>query len=145
MSNKRKAGRPVIRKIPNQTARIIVPKERIIEKYEIETFLRMTKFGFDVEVLQARYMPNMRTPDSLWNNEYWEVKSVAATGKNSVANALKNAKGQSSRIILDLSKSKAPINKYIGGVMREMKRKKSIQIIIIFRQKEYCLLTRDML
>ena len=89
-------------------------------------------------VMVSPYLSMLRTGTSIPAGEF----DIAL---DKFENTLKNAKGQSSRIILDLSKSKAPINKYIGGVMREMKRKKSIQKIIIFRQKEYCLLTRDML
>ena len=44
----------------------------------------------------------IRTPDYIWDNEKWDLKSINSHGKNTINTAIKNTKNQSKNVILNL-------------------------------------------
>ena len=44
----------------------------------------------------------IRTPDYIWDNEKWDLKSITQHSKNTINNAIKNTKNQSNNVILNL-------------------------------------------
>lgn len=47
----------------------------------------------------------VRTPDYIWNNESWDLKRITRYSKNTLTTAIKNTKGQTNNVILDLQVS----------------------------------------
>ncbi len=44
----------------------------------------------------------IRTPDYIWEGDSWDLKTINSHSKNTLSTAVKNIKGQSENIILDL-------------------------------------------
>lgn len=49
------------------------------------------------------FPPATKTPDYIWNNEKWDLKTIRGTGKNTLTTAIGNAKGQAPNVILDIA------------------------------------------
>lgn len=72
--------------------------------FEISAALILAEyFSSDVMVLRPRYM---KSPDLIINGEIWELKSPIGNSKNTIANNFKNARKQSTNIVIDLRRCK---------------------------------------
>ena len=75
-------------------------------EHELMVALLLTKLlSTDIEFVRTE---SHRTPDFIINGELWELKSPKGNSKKTIENNLRSARGQSSNIILDLTRS--PMN-----------------------------------
>ena len=49
---------------------------------------------------------NISTPDYIWNEENWDLKSITGSGKRVIEDSVKKKKKQSNNFIFDLTESK---------------------------------------
>lgn len=82
----------------------------------------VNKFGGKIYMIPRVNKPkNIKTADYLWNDEYWDLKSISAQAisKNrAVDNIIKTAKGQSCNFILDITNTKIARQLIIKQVKR---------------------------
>lgn len=92
-------------------------------------------FGGDITILKEKNIENRKTPDFLWNGEYWELKRVSS--ENSIDKRIKYATkqiGEKGGIILDITNSQLPIEKIVNTIDRRAKRRlKNYNIDIIIK------------
>lgn len=63
----------------------------------------VNNIGGEVYLYPRIVMPKgIRTPDYIWNDEKWDLKTINSHGKNTLTTAVKNTKNQSNNLILDL-------------------------------------------
>ena len=88
---------------------------------EIALWLEAT-FGGEFYMLpRINYPECIKTADYLWNGEYWDLKEInksAVSELRSVDNIIKNAKNQTSNIILDITKSKISQKSIVSQVQK---------------------------
>ena len=77
-------------------------------RQEIEVAELITKtFGGTIYMIpRINYPKGIKTPDYIWNNERWDLKTIHGNSKNSLYDSIKNSKEQSNNFIIDISKSK---------------------------------------
>lgn len=79
-------------------------KELEIAKWLVKTF------GGKIYMLPRINKPDsIKTPDYLWNNEYWDLKEIKGNGKHTLDSAIKKERSQANNFIIDISNS--PITK----------------------------------
>jgi hypothetical protein len=61
--------------------------------------------GFDVEFRATRSSQGLRTSDILIGGEPWEIKQPTGTGRRNISNQFNAARGQSDKLVIDVSKS----------------------------------------
>ena len=86
----------------------------------------------------------IKTPDYIWNNEYWDLKEINGNLKNTVDNIIKKSKGQSNNFIVDLSNTIVnitKINRIINKLFDNNKRN-WLNIIIIKYKKDFYIFKR---
>ena len=98
-------------------------------------------FGGEIYMCPRVNIPEgIRTPDFIWNNEYWDLKILNGNLKNTIDNIIKKSKGQSTNFIIDLSNTKADItkiNRLINKLFENNKRNWLETIIVRNKQKFY--------
>ena len=78
---------------------------------------------FKTDVTFLRPGP-MKTPDLLVKNEIWELKSPRGNGRNTIHNAIKTARKQSTNIIIDLRRCKMNKNKATSRIKATYQKRK---------------------
>lgn len=84
----------------------IVDNKKVILNYsnkelEIANWLENTFGGEIYMVPKINYPKNIKTPDYLWNREYWDLKEIKKSGKRVIDNRINNTKDQTNNYILD--------------------------------------------
>ena len=65
-----------------------------------------TTFGGKIFMCPRVNIPEgIRTPDFIWNNEYWDLKEIKGTRKRLMDDISKNCRYQTNNLIIDISKS----------------------------------------
>ncbi|MCM1053146.1 MAG: hypothetical protein NC483_04150 [Ruminococcus sp.] len=92
-----------------------------LEEKEIALWLEST-FGGEIYMLpRVNYPKNIQSSDYLWNNEYWDLKTIhekAISTTRAVDNVIKTAKKQATNIILNITKTSLNINNIVEQVER---------------------------
>lgn len=92
------------------------------KEYEIALLLESI-FGGEIYMLPRINKPwNIKTPDFLWNNEYWDLKEISTSGKRVIDNRINNTKNQTNNYIIDCSNNKMNNKELIQQI------KKNIQL-----------------
>ena len=66
---------------------------------------------------------SIKTADYLFKNEYWDLKEITGSGKNTLDSAIKKKKGQSNNFIFDISDSEITIESVSKQIERIYKNK----------------------
>lgn len=102
-------------------------------EFEIANFL-VNNFGGKIFMVpRVNFPQGIETPDYLWNDEYWDLKVICGSGKNTLDSAIKKKRNQSCNFIFDVSYSKINIReceKQINNIFNNNKRKWLNKIII---------------
>lgn len=99
-------------------------------------------FGGKIYMLpKVNYPKNIKTPDYLWKNEYWDLKCLsekATSNTRAVDNILKLAKSQANNFILDISQNKINKNIILNQTKEifDTKGREWIKIIIIINKSK---------
>ena len=92
-------------------------------------------FGGKIYMLPRINKPDgIKTPDYLWNNEYWDLKEIKSSGTRAVDNRINGTKSQTSNYILDFSKNvltNKEIVKKVANIYNSPERNWVNKIIII--------------
>lgn len=73
------------------------------KELEIAIWLENT-FGGEIFMLPRINKPDgIKTPDYLWNDEYWDLKAIKGKGKHTLDSAIKKEKSQANNFILNIS------------------------------------------
>lgn len=104
-------------------------KELEIAKWLVKTF------GGKIYMIPRINKPEgIKTPDYLWNNEYWDLKEIKSNGTRAVDNRINGTKNQTSNYILDFSKNvltNKEIIKKVANIYNSPERNWVNKIIII--------------
>lgn len=70
---------------------------------ELQVAEWLTQHGFDVHFRETRESEEKRTSDILIQGVSWEIKQPHGAGKRNISNQFNEAKGQSDKLIIDIS------------------------------------------
>ncbi|RLP68361.1 hypothetical protein D9V30_10250 [Mycetocola reblochoni] len=93
---------------PSRTGAVRVPDGAVVEGHERATADVLARYGHDVEFRPLSFEPGVKNPDVLMDGEIWEFKAPLGSGKNTIAHQFSRAGRQSSRLVLDMSRSPIP-------------------------------------
>lgn len=107
------------------------------KKKDVAIWLTKT-FGGKIYMLPRVNNPDgIQTADYLFKNQYWDLKLIKGTGKNSLDNAIKNKKNQSSNFIYDISESNLNIYEIIIQIQKIYNNPKRVWVnTIIVKNKD---------
>lgn len=107
-----------------------LPKEKAVASW-------LSRQGFEVEFRKTRASEGLRTSDLLIEGKPWEIKQPTGSGRWNISNQFNEAKGQSSRLILDVSKS--PFSKeYIEEeVRRQLERRNDFDEVMLIDENYF--------
>ncbi len=100
---------------------------------EVAIWLENT-FGGELFLLpRINYPQNIKTPDYLYNGEYFDLKSISGSGKRVVDSLIKGNKAQAKNFIIDISSCPLSIVEILNQVTRiyNMKNRNWLDIMII--------------
>ncbi|TQM58590.1 CdiA C-terminal domain-containing protein [Humibacillus xanthopallidus] len=103
------------------------------EAHELYTAERLRRAGFTVEFLPRA--DDAKSPDALVGGESWEFKAPFGGGSSTITQAVRYARDQSPRIIVDLARSPHPVEEAVRQVDAALRRYDRIDVVL--------LLTRD--
>ena len=79
------------------------------------------KYGKEVVILPeiSGKNANIKTADLMVNGKLVEIKTINASGPNTIKNAIKHAKGQANDIIINIGDTKLTTDEIIGTIQRQ--------------------------
>nr|WP_240945068.1 hypothetical protein [Bifidobacterium sp. DSM 109958] len=94
---------------------------------------QLSDLGHDVVFRKLSDERNVKTSDFYIDDEPWELKTLHGAGKNTVTNALKKAKKQSSRVILEISDCPKPLSQIADDCLDKLRRPNSsiVEIVLL--------------
>lgn len=74
-------------------------------KDELKTAIWLKNtFGGEIYLLPRINIPwNIKTPDFIFKNEYWDLKTISSSGKFTIDNRINKSKNQTNNYIIDIS------------------------------------------
>ena len=76
------------------------------EERNVAEWLKNT-FGGEIKMVPRVNNPdNIKTPDFIWNNEKWDLKTINGSGKRVIEDAIKKKRKQADNFIFDITPSK---------------------------------------
>ena len=106
---------------------IRLPADGKPQPHEIRTAERLMSMGHRVQFLSATHVG--RTPDALLDGVQWEFKAPSGSGKNNVVQTIRDARGQSGRILIDLARSPLPLWSVLDQVDQSIQRDDGIDVV----------------
>ena len=71
-------------------------------------------FGGEIFMCPRVNFPKcIKTPDFIWDGEYWDLKEINGNNKRTLDSTIRKAKNQLQNFIIDISKSKLTTNKIL--------------------------------
>lgn len=127
----------------------VVDRKNVVLDYskkekEIALWIENT-FGGEIYMLPRVNIPwNVKTPDYLWKNEFWDLKEISSKGKRSIDNAIKRTRKQTNNYILDFSNNKITKKEIINQIIKiyNSKDRNWVNKIIIKRDNKVILITQ---
>lgn len=110
----------------------IIPNGVSLERHEYNTILFLTSLGHDIELIPKSNQQGIHSPDIIFLNEKWEMKSPIGKGRWLLENTIQKASKQSSNIIIDLRCIKICQDKCVAEIEKQfykMKLVKKIKVI----------------
>lgn len=101
---------------------------------ELQVAEWLTQHGFDVHFRKTRSMEGKRTSDILLQGVPWEIKQPYGSGKWNISNQFNEAKGQSSKLILDISKSPWGANAVLKEVTVQLGHRAEFDEVLIVEE-----------
>ncbi len=105
---------------------------------EIETAKWLIRtFGGDVVLLNEKNLDNIKTPDFLWHNRYWDLKDVSSEKAidNAVRKGLRQIQNNPGGLILDFGGNPINLTKAKEAIEGRLRRgfPRSVDFIVIFQ------------
>ena len=105
----------------------------------------MNTFGGKIYLLPRINIPeNIRTADYLWNNEFWDLKEIKGNSNQVIYHSVCKNIEQSNNFIFDITLSKLELKDLLLQVKETCRRIPDIKIIIIKKENDYFLYTKEM-
>lgn len=105
-----------LKKVPSHKIGRVNRNNVKTEPGEDSTFLYLTQFGFDIEIIKPAISQRTKNPDILMLGTIWEVKMPTSSNESTIKTDFRKASKQSTKIIFDLRGIKRDadkIEKYI--------------------------------
>jgi len=99
------------------------------EDHELHTAERLHRAGYEVEFLPRSN--DAKSPDALIRGEQWEFKSPVGSGSGTVVQAVRFARDQSSRIVIDLARSPLSLEEALRQVDVAIRRYDRIDVVLV--------------
>lgn len=116
---------------------------RILHEHEMMIITKLLKFGDDIFCITESNI--IKTADIVWRDELWELKHLHGNSQDTLISRLRKAKKQSSRIVIDLSRSSISIIRSIGTIKDVLRKNKTIIKVLVISKNEYCIVDRAMI
>jgi hypothetical protein len=132
--------------LPKTTNRgqLLLDRPHALESQEVEMMAILSDFGDDVKHLIASNNPFAKTPDFIWRNEFWELKSINGNSRNNITHAVQAAQTQSSSIILHIAKTKRDENSILRDVVNSFHRYRKVKQIVVIIGQKYCMIDKNL-
>lgn len=104
-----------------------LPKEMVVAEW-------LCSRGFDVEFRATRSAQGLRTSDLLISGEPWEIKQPTGSGKRNISNQFNAAKGQSDRLIIDVSASPIDLRDIEREAWRQLSLRDDFTEVILIKE-----------
>ena len=96
-------------------------------------------FGGNVVLLNEKNLNNIKTPDYMWHDKYWDLKDVSSSKAvdNAVRKGLRQIQDNPGGIILDFGKKAISLSEVKRNIESRLRRgfPSSVDIILISRKK----------
>lgn len=102
---------------------------------ELSTANRLANNGVGVRFLPRSY--DARTPDIMINGRTWEIKQPTGSGGRNISNQFNEAKGQSSRLVIDATSSPHSTRYIEEQVQRQLSLRDDFTEVIVVRGNSY--------
>lgn len=113
---------------------IIVPKNRLIQEYELLVTTVLSWTSHNVKFLEESIIP---TPDIEYRRLLWEIKSPKGSSSRTIENNIRLALKQSPNIIIDLHRINRPETQCLREIKKQAKLTHGIKrILVITRQNK---------
>jgi hypothetical protein len=99
------------------------------EAHELYTADRLRRAGFAVTFLPRS--DDAKSPDALMGGERWEFKAPIGSGPGTITQAVRYAREQSSRIVIDLARSPLSLEEAVRQVDSALRRYDRIDVVLI--------------
>ena len=136
-----------IKQIPRnrKPGKIIYDRPHKREPHEEATAQTLAQFGYDLQFICVKNLSHISTPDCLWRNEFWEMKSPKKNSSKNILDCLKGGLRQSQKIIIDVTRSRRGIARAAGDVIGYINHRKNTRIrkIFILDRENYCLIEKN--
>jgi hypothetical protein len=99
------------------------------EAHELYTAERLRRAGFTVEFLPRA--DDAKSPDALVGGESWEFKAPFGSGSGTITQAVRYARDQSPRIIIDLARSPHTVEEAVRQVDAALRRYDRIDVVLL--------------
>jgi len=112
--------------------------------HEVDTAQRLAAAGHDVRFLVPSNQPGVKNPDILLGRARWEMKAPTGSGTHTISNQLKRGGKQSTRLILDTTRTPLSDAAIIAEVERRLSRSAHLKRVwIITKTGEIVQLPRN--
>jgi len=118
----------------HKVGKLIVPDEakKELSNHEIKSFEALRDNGYVVEIIVASKLYKVRSADVLVNSAVWEIKSP--NNNNNIEKALRKAKQQCDRIIIDTRRTKLTEDFIVKRLLKELKLRKKLKFAKIINK-----------
>jgi hypothetical protein len=99
------------------------------EAHELYTAERLRRAGFTVDFLPRS--DDDKSPDALVGGESWEFKAPFGSGSGTITQAVRFAREQSPRIVVDLARSPLSLEEAVRQVVAALRRYDRIDVVLI--------------
>ena len=106
------------------------------KEVEVANFLN-EQFGGNIKLINESFKKNVKTPDYLWNDKLWDLKTLSTekSADGAIRRGLKQIKDNPGGIILDYRDANVDLEKLLSVIKLRMKRKgiDSVDVMIMLK------------
>ena len=89
-----------LKTVSNSKIGKIIKNDIKTEPAEDSTFVHLTQFGFDIELIKPTSIKKSNNPDALISGTIWEIKSPESSNPSTIKNRLRKASKQAKVLVV---------------------------------------------